>query len=94
MTYITAEDSIANLLAAVFQVSIGHLFESLKPIMGQEIWLGAGSLCDLGSNVIAPFSLMLYEAYSPLGLPIEFTRLDLYRLAKWQLKLLGLSLSR
>ena len=63
MTYVTAEDSIENLLAAVFQVSIGQLFENLKSILGREIWLGAGSLCDLGSNVIAHFSLMLYKAY-------------------------------
>ena len=51
MTYVTGEDSIEKLLAAVFQVSIGHLFENIKSVLGREIWLGAGSLCDLGSNV-------------------------------------------
>lgn len=63
MTYVTAEDSIENLLAAVFQASIGQLFENLTSTLGREIWLGAGSLCDLGSNVIVHFSLILYKAY-------------------------------
>lgn len=62
MTYVTAEDSVENLLAAVFQVSMGQLFENLKSTLGREIWLGAGSLCDLGSNVIVHFSPMLYKA--------------------------------
>jgi hypothetical protein len=34
MTYVTAKDSIENLLAAVFQVSIGQLFKNLKSILG------------------------------------------------------------
>lgn len=63
MTYVTGEDSIEKLLCSSFSISIGHLFENLKSTLGREIWLGAGSLCNLGSNVLA-HTLALCIAYS------------------------------
>jgi hypothetical protein len=65
MTYVTGEDSIEKLLAAVFQFSIGHLFENLKSMLGREIWLGAGSLCNLGSNVLAQYSGIVHSLLCP-----------------------------
>jgi hypothetical protein len=51
MTLITGEDSVVGLLWAVFQVHIGHLFKAIESKLERMIWLGAGSLCNLGSNV-------------------------------------------
>jgi hypothetical protein len=51
MTFITGEDSVVGLLWAVFQVRIGNLFKAIESKLERIIWLGPGSLCNLGSNV-------------------------------------------
>lgn len=51
LTFITGEDSVVRLLWAVFQVCIGNLFKAIESKLERTIWLGAGSLCNLGSNV-------------------------------------------
>jgi hypothetical protein len=62
--YITTKDSVVHLLSSVFEATLETLFKDLKFILSREIWVTAGSFCDIGSEVIARFLLALYKTYS------------------------------